>query len=357
MHSGDFEFTASANDSDRRIDTVLRRILPDTPLSALHRNLRTGKVLINGRKATGKQRLARGDRITFSKQLAGTSTPQIADDLRGILAEQGTKTPAPPHFNPQYGNILYENTQIIAINKRRGSSLFGPDSCQSEIRKYCALQAQQAGTTAPRWGLVFQPSAVHRLDKNTSGVLMFSAHVDGARHFRELQIAGGLCKSYIALFQGTIRKPTTWTRPLARDTQRKITVPEPLATKQGLSSRAAKTSVKPLLHGDNVTLALCTITAGFTHQIRAHALAYGHQLVGDKKYRGYRGHGGYLLHCYKIHITQRQGAHKHPGANLFPPITAPLFPESAAYLLRYFTRQQLVHMDKLLPSLGAAAKN
>jgi 23S rRNA pseudouridine955/2504/2580 synthase len=161
--------------------------------------------------------------------------------------------------------------------------------------------------------LSFKPGPLHRLDKPTSGVIVFSAALEGARIFSALLREGRLKKYYLALVEGRLRGPEFWEDPLAREGER---------------PRIARTRVRPLAELGGRTLILAELLTGRTHQIRAQAAARGHPLEGDLRYGGSPGNGGPWLHAWKLELGE--------GARLFPGPVPPLIsaPPPEAFLRR-----------------------
>ena len=154
--------------------------------------------------------------------------------------------------------------------------------------------------------LAFTPGPLHRLDRNTSGLIMFSRSLRGAQQFTEKLRQRRLVKLYLAVLQGRISERLRWEDPLLR--REGVTVRD---TREGSPGR---TEVLPLVTEAGHTLAVIRIHTGKTHQIRAQAAHHGHPLTGDVKYGGQPRPGGFRLHAWR----------------LLDPATPPLFPPLTA---------------------------
>jgi 23S rRNA pseudouridine955/2504/2580 synthase len=297
------ELKTGADDGNRRLDRILRKALPGYPLSALHRLLRQGRVLVDGRPA------APGDRIRAG---AVISVPGIAPVPRHRF---------PPPVSPGLA-VLWQGAGLIILNKSAGMAVHGPGGMDALVRAYLAAVLSPS--------LSFRPGPLHRLDKPTSGIIVFSTGLEGARRFSALLRERRLIKSYLALAEGRLETGDVWRDDLVRDTDAKKSFTGAARRGGGDSqSRPALTRVRPLAANAAYTLLLAEIETGRTHQIRAQAAARGHPLAGDIKYggrpldggeRGRHG-GGFFLHAWKLELRETPPL---SGADALPPFPGPI---------------------------------
>jgi 23S rRNA pseudouridine955/2504/2580 synthase len=279
------ELTTGNDDAGRRLDRIVRAALPDFSLSLIHRLLRQGRVLVNGRAAQGADRVPAGAVITIN------ALPPVS-------------RPAPPASPPPAGGrflelppILWQGDGLLILNKPAGLAVHGPESLDTLVQAYLA------GRLPP--SLSFRPGPLHRLDKPSSGVIVFSTGLEGARRFSALMREGRLRKQYLAIVEGRIERSEIWHDELVRDNARRKTFaagPEAAAA-GGEKFRSAVTRARPLAANAGYTLLLAEIGTGRTHQIRAQAAAHGHPLAGDVKYGGRGGTrrgGEWFLHAWKL---------------------------------------------------------
>jgi 23S rRNA pseudouridine955/2504/2580 synthase len=160
--------------------------------------------------------------------------------------------------------------------------------------------AYLAPTLSP--SLSFKPGPLHRLDKPTSGIIVFSTSLAGARSFSALLRSRRIRKTYLALLDGVLDRDETWEDTLVRDKERgkSFTMPDT----GDKNAREARTRVYPLAHTMTATLVKLEIDTGRTHQIRAQAAAHGHPLAGDRKYGGSEQRGGFLLHAWMLELPE-----------------------------------------------------
>jgi len=252
-------FTAAADDNDRRIDRVVRKFLPAIPLSGIYSALRKKRILLNDGKALPSARVHAGDRIAIDTSLLDTPLNR--------------RKPGPAEGLPV---VVFEGTNVIAVNKPRGISVHGEHSLERMVFSYLEPTMRRS--------LSFSPGPLHRLDRNTSGLIFFGRSLEGARRFSELLGGRNSGKYYIGLFDGVI---TDFTR-----------LSSPVDGKKALSF------LYPLASGGDSTLGCVRIITGRKHQIRLQAAEAGHPLTGDAAYGGSAERGGYLLHSYAFVLSR-----------------------------------------------------
>jgi 23S rRNA pseudouridine955/2504/2580 synthase len=314
-------FTAAADDHQRRLDRVLRKALPGMPLSALHRLFRKGKITLDGRAAAPSARVLAGQSITIPGRDRDCSGPLLSPPSRQASC-------LPP------AAVIFENSDVLVLNKAPGIAVHGPDSLEGQVRTYLEPKTPRS--------LSFRPGPLHRLDKPTSGIIVFSVSLRGARFFSSLFREGGIRKEYLAVADGTLDARETWEDSLIRDTGRRKTFSgekAPGGNNGEYGPKTALTKIRPLAQAGGRTLLLAEIATGRTHQIRAQAAARGHPLSGDRKYggkpfpeSGRQGPGAFFLHALALEIP---GAPR--GAGIPRRMEAPL-PEDYARMLKTIFR-------------------
>ena len=266
------ELLTGDNDSGRRLDRILRKALPDHPLPLIHRLLRQGQVLVDGKPGKAQDRIDSGVRIL----IVGKKLTPRRQDAKNAKNDLGQKL-----------EILWEGTGLIAVNKPVGISVHGPDSLDTVVRSYLADKLPPS--------LSFKPGPLHRLDKPSSGIVIFSTSIDGARLFTSLMRELKIKKTYLAVIEGSLKKDEIWQDELIRDKEKKKTF---ITHEKSINSKNAITKVKPLAKSGGFTLIKAEIVTGRTHQIRAQAAAHGYPLAKDIKYGGHKG--DFFLHAWKL---------------------------------------------------------
>ena len=284
--------TAAGDDDGRRLDRILRKALRDLPLSAIHRLLRKGTVLVDGKTASADTRIGTGQIITIPEYNHGVTRRKEEKSNQNSVKLRGEKFELP--------EILYEGEGLLILNKPAGLAVHGRGSLEDMVLDYLKPKLPPS--------LSFRPGPLHRLDKPSSGAIVFSTNLRGARFFSALMRQRKIKKSYLALVEGVIKKDEVWQDELARDQDLKKTFTNDSKgrLREG-ETKTALTRVSPLAGNSaclqaGSTLILAEIETGRTHQIRAQAAARGHPLLGDKKYGGkpFPGGGGFLLHAWRM---------------------------------------------------------
>jgi 23S rRNA pseudouridine955/2504/2580 synthase len=309
-----FILTAAVGDDGRRLDRILRKALPDIPLSLIHRFLRKGRILADGKPASGDLRVRSGQIITVPlKSTIGEKARRRSDVIAAV------------NSLPLSSLIIFENADFLALNKPAGLAAHGDDSLDTLVQAYLAPKIPPS--------LSFRPGPLHRLDKPTSGIIVFSASLAGAQYFSALLQSRQLGKGYLALVEGVIEKEGVWEDELVRDHEKQKTLlyqkpetnsslvyhrsdisfvyPHPVSAGSGKdppeeAPKNALTRFKPLLVKSPYTLLSLEPDTGRTHQIRAQAAAHAHPLAGDRKY-GSRLPGELLLHARFLEMKADMG--------------------------------------------------
>jgi len=240
----------------QRIDNFLASQLKGLPKSAIYRLLRTGQVRINGKRVKPEVKIEAGDAVRI---------PPVRLDAPGAVV-----APGPSLRGALDQAILYEDRELLVLNKPSGLASHGGSGISLG-----AIEALRA--IRPEDSL----ELVHRLDRDTSGLLLFARKHSALRRLQALIREGSMQKRYFALIEGSPERDH-------------FEVDAPLRKNQlrgGERMVAVEADGKPSLSRFRVVeqfaqaaLVEVEIITGRTHQIRVHALHSGHPLAGDEKY-------------------------------------------------------------------------
>lgn len=289
-----FEFVVAEGEASSRLDVAVARCAGAASRSEIQRAIRGGEVRIDGVAARqSSRRLRAGETVVWERELRPLLTPATID-----LA------------------VLYEDEEILVVDKPAGLVVHPGAGTQTTT----LVEGILADRSLPQADDPARPGVVHRLDKETSGVLVL-AKTAGALQALKAEFAGRrVTKAYIAVAVGTIAEDEGLIdAPVARDPNR----PRRMAVRSG--GRPAETEFRVLARDAGTTLLLVLPRTGRTHQIRVHLAYIGHPLVGDRLY-GKRGQASLrlLLHAWRLAFT-------HPGSGVAVRFEAPLPPEFPIY--------------------------
>lgn len=254
------------NDAGQRLDRFLRKAFKSTPLSLIQKALRKGRVRVNGKKRGGNTLLSRGDVL------------EMPDNLFKALATEPAVTPG-PDFRKM---IIFEDENYLAINKPCGIPV-QPGTGHEKIHLTVLLKAYLGA--GQEKSLTYSPAFAHRLDRDTSGVLLAAKNAAAQRALAALFRQGKVKKIYSAVVKGRLRP--------ARGR-----IETPLENKAGKKQHAVSVYRTIRETGGN-TLIEVEIHTGRTHQIRRHLAGLGHPVVNDARY-GSKGRDRLMLHAREI---------------------------------------------------------
>jgi 23S rRNA pseudouridine1911/1915/1917 synthase len=257
MHpAGPHTKTELAADKDgERLDVFVTRRLPSLTRSRVQRLIEEGSVQVAGQRAKSSLRLDEGAAVTVE-------VPPLAE------AE------AQPEAIPL--DILYEDSDLLVVIKPPGMTVH-PSPWHTTSTLVNAVLAHCSDLSGI--GGVARPGIVHRLDRDTSGVILVAkndaAHNGLAKQLKERSVQ----KTYVALVEGTPRPPEgIIDAPIARDprNRKRMTIVE--------GGRESETAYRVLERFRGYSLVEVRPKTGRTHQIRVHLTAIGHPIVGDRLY-------------------------------------------------------------------------
>ena len=384
------EINVSTNEAGQRLDKLLRKYLKNANTSFIYKMLRKKNIVLNDKKAEGKEILNLGDSVKmyFSEETFATMTgrsgqnSESADTNRSAAANASAKRACPAsdqtssagksnaqtYRNGSSGNtserrekrafdvegfrkhIVYEDENLLVLNKPSGWLSQSDASGLPSVNERCLQYLMATGALTEAQLQTFKPGIANRLDRNTSGLILFGKTLPALQALATLLRDRTMEKYYLAIVYGDIDHAQRIDGYLAKDerTNRVEIRPQPFpdaveihtayeplkrsADASGTAINAVKdfphvvrdtkrcgtgthTDVKETMrHLAEYTVLKVHLITGKTHQIRAHLRAIGHPIIGDPKYGRkdanayYRNHGGVqsqLLHAWELHFPEK----------------------------------------------------
>ena len=276
----------TAEESGERIDALLARTLPSLSRSQVQKLLEQGMVTLNGRELKKNFRCSAGEGYE-------------------VLLPEPAELPLIPQNIPL--DVVYEDEDLIVINKPRGLVVHPapghPDGTLVNALLY------HCGDSLSGIGGQRRPGIVHRIDKDTSGLLIVAKN-DFAHQGLSAQLADhSLCREYEALVRGNFKQDSgTVDKPIGRHPidRKRMAVTEK-------NAKPAVTHWQLLASYRGYSHILCRLETGRTHQIRVHMASIGHPLLGDFTYGApspEKGLEGQCLHARRLRFVHpRTGEH------------------------------------------------
>nr|WP_275591490.1 RluA family pseudouridine synthase [Flagellatimonas centrodinii] len=292
----------SRNEDGQRIDNFLLKQLPGVPKSHVYQLLRSGQVRVDGGRAKAERKLVEGQevRIPPVRQAEPGETPRPPDDLMQRLRAA----------------VIHEDAHYLAVSKPAGLA-----SHSGSGVTFGVIEVARA------WGLHPWLELAHRLDRDTSGVLLLAKDRPALLRAQRALKAGTVTKRYFALLIGRWRGEdrdvtAALLRSQAEAGERKMVIDDD-------DGKPSHSRFSPRVRYRDATLMEVQIFSGRTHQIRVHAAALGHPVVGDDKYgekdqnRPFRERGLKRMFLHS-HLLELPADGTFPKLLISSPLTAEL---------------------------------
>ena len=286
------EIIVDETEKNTRIDSYITSKVTELSRTTIQRLLDEGAILVNGKKCKASYKVEVGDKIQIEK-------PQVKE-----IKLEAQDIPVP---------VIYEDNDIIVVNKPKGMVVH-PANGNPDGTLVNAILAMCKDSLSGIGGEI-RPGIVHRLDKDTSGLLIIAkndnAHIKMSKEIQDRKVI----KKYIALVKGNVPEDeATIDLPIGRSKvdRKKMAV--------DTNGKNAVTHFKVLKRYKNYTLLELKIDTGRTHQIRVHMSYIGHPVVGDMIYSNGKnefGVEGQMLHARYLEFD-------HPITNKRLKLEAPI---------------------------------
>ena len=308
------------SDADQRLDKFLKKFLPNAPLGAIYKMLRTGKIKVNDKKKEQTYRLAENDEILIFLN------DEELEKFQKIL-ELPKKNITKPRLE-----ILYQDDDLMIVNKPAGLNVHPWDHKSTEIS---LIELVHDFLGKKYNSLTFKPSLVHRIDRDTSGCVLIALKKNILENLLAQLQNHSIEKIYHAIVVGKMWKPrgTIDKKLLRKESARdeaKVIVSEEWQRAVTHYSTLREISRPEWFF----SLLECRIETGRTHQIRVHLSYYNCPILWDKAYwdkkmNSYQSRNNHisrqLLHAHSLTFI-------HPGTKKNFSITAPYWPDMKHFL-------------------------
>jgi 23S rRNA pseudouridine1911/1915/1917 synthase len=278
-----FQFQIAETTRKNRLDKFLYREINAVSRMYLHHLISDGKCTVDGRVESRGYHIKAGETIEIEVE-TGAETTVLSENI------------------PL--NIVYEDAEILVINKPHGMLVHPTKGVRSgtllnALNYY--LNFTEAGE--PKTEKFIRAGLVHRLDKNTSGLMVIAknplAHKNLSRHFQRRLVE----KKYYAVVEGTIKENCgTIDAPIGRNEEERFWY-------IAVDGKPAESRFQVIERFTDATLLELEPVTGRTNQLRLHCAYIGHPIIGDDKYGG-REFERLCLHAYKLFFWHPNGNHR-----------------------------------------------
>lgn len=311
--------TVAEDEAELRLDRWFRRHYPALSFGQLQKLLRTGQVRVDGKRAKANARLEPGQTIRVPPQAAASADAAPKPERKAGASREDRRF--------LEGLILYQDADVIVLDKPAGLPVQGGTKSKRNIDDLLGALAGRKGE---------KPRLVHRLDKDTSGVLLLAKSANAAARLGTAFRTRETLKLYWALTAGVPAPPDgeidlALAKLPGRAGERVRTADE--VDEEALDDDAMKKARTRYAVIDRAGNELAWVAfrplTGRTHQIRVHSAALGTPILGDGKYGGRDAFvGGDLGLSKQLHLHARRLVIPHPRSGTID-VTAPLPPHMA----------------------------
>lgn len=308
------EFIIQKNEENQRFDKYLKKLLPNATTSFLYKMMRKKNIVINKKKVEGNEKLKAGDVVsiflsdeTFEKFHVNLEELKKEYDSLKSLTLKGLK-------------IIYEDDEMIVADKPYNMLSQKASDKDLSANEYLLGYMINKGSLSFEEYQTFRPSVVNRLDRNTTGLLLFGKTLNALQQLGEGIRERSIEKYYRAVVAGELKEELELKGYLLKDEKtNKVSYHK----EQVEGSDYIETGVMPISSKNGLTLVEIQLVTGKTHQIRLHLSTIGHPILGDMKYgnekinkKYYESHkvNHQLLHAYRLEFPDGKVVTAEPSS-------------------------------------------
>ncbi len=288
------------NDANQRIDKYIKKLLVNAPTNFIYKMFRKKDIKVNGKKVNEKYILKNNDVVEMflyeDKFKEFTATKDIYNVKKTF-------------------KVLYEDNHVLIVYKPAGLLVHEDknESVNTLTNQVLSYLANKSELDLSREN-TFMPGPVHRLDRNTSGIVIFGKTLAALQVLNEM-IKQRHCieKSYLTICKGKVNQKRNLKGYIVKlDDQAQVK----LVNKDYPGALTMETIVKPVKYNNDYSKVEVTLITGRMHQIRVHLSSIDHPIIGDRKYGDFElnkfvkkefGLNHQLLHAYKIRFVKSFG--------------------------------------------------
>lgn len=304
------EIIINKNEANQRIDKYLAKYLDKAAKGYIYKMIRKKNITLNNKKIVGNEKLIEGDvvKMFFSEDTLNKFSSASTDVVKKISKSNSEC------INSIITNdyIIYEDDNIILYNKPAGILSQKAEKEDISLNEYLIEYMMKKGELNPADLKTFKPSVCNRLDRNTSGLIIFGKSMSGLQTMSDMLKSRTIHKYYLCVVSGVLNHSRGIKGYLKKSSKNNKVI---ISTEEN-GGEYIKTQYVPICNNGNYTLLKVLLITGKTHQIRAHLSSMGNPIIGDVKYgnadvniimKKKYGLKHQLLHSYELQFDKVEG--------------------------------------------------